>query len=59
MANKVYFGNYPNNRNYDSSLPIGFNHWDASEIYGEDYWDGGEDENDPPEKEIPEEKEDI
>lgn len=27
----MYLGNYPNMANYDSSLPIGWNKWDAME----------------------------
>lgn len=52
---KVYFGNFPNSRNYDTNVPIGYNQWDASEFYGEDYL-GEKEDNDPGEI-IPDEEE--
>jgi hypothetical protein len=40
---KHYSGNNPNNSNYDPSLPIGYNKWDAQEV-------DSENENEPDEE---------
>jgi len=41
---KHYFGNYPNSSDYDPSIPIGWNKWDAMEV----------DEGNEPDEEIDE-----
>lgn len=33
MIPKYYFGNYPNSTDYDENIPVGWNKWDAEEIY--------------------------
>lgn len=47
MPKKIYFGNFPNSYSYDSSLPIGWNKWDAQED-----WNGFEE--DFPEEDVEE-----
>lgn len=32
MTRKYYFGNNPNNGDYDPNIPIGWNKWDAEEV---------------------------
>lgn len=32
MKRKYYFGNNPNNADYDPNVPVGWNQWDAEEV---------------------------
>ena len=47
---KYYFGNNPGSANYDPNIPVGWNHWDASEINYDEDWE--EEDIEEPEEDI-------